>query len=692
LVSVAKYSHLLSEGEYRHEVVSLLPPVPEGDNFFREEGLAVFHPDSPAVLSGYLRSADLVVVHWWNSPEIDAFLRGELPPMRLMIWMHVAGDAAPHVITDALVNVADFAIAGSPYTYEQPAFQNLPPDVRHQKTGMVYDAADFSRIGELTPRSHSGFNVGYIGTVHFSKMHPRFVPMSASIRVPQLKIMVCGGGIEAQLKAEAASIGAVERFDFLGYVNDIKPVLEVLDVYGYPLCEDNYAAAELNLQEVMYAGIPPVVFPYGGVKRLVINDFTGLMVQSEAEYQEAIEYLYHHPEERSRLGENARLYASQIFGAENAAPKMNRYYERMLQLPKRERWWGEIVGLPLLEQPVSLADLEQPQEFSGSDAFIDSLGHRGGDFHTSKYGADFRRLLEADGRIAASKPVLVSAGGGIQHYLDYYPQDPHLNFWMALVRITEERYRDARIHLLSCLALGLQNWRVYWHLSRAARSLGDPFTALAAVKIALALEPLLPEGEEMLEKLAHTCSEVSFEDSPFGEEAQIQRLVQLGNFQAALNALAGFTLRFPLQQSAYETWLDLLLEVMDYEGAEQVLSRAFAYCSQESGLLHRMGLLRHAKGDLSGSEESLRRALALDPRNLDLLISLGDLNIQLGRFEEGNSLFQEAVVVSPDEVEAHLGIAICARELHDEATRLAALEKVARLQPDHPMLAELLTP
>jgi len=54
----------------------------------------------------------------------------------------------------------------------------------------------------------------------------------------------------------------------------IKPVIETFDVYGYPLCADTYASGELNLQEVMYAGVPPVVFPYGGVKGLVEHDRT----------------------------------------------------------------------------------------------------------------------------------------------------------------------------------------------------------------------------------------------------------------------------------------------------------------------------------------------------------------------------------------------------------------------------------
>jgi glycosyltransferase involved in cell wall biosynthesis len=91
-------------------------------------------------------------------------------------------------------------------------------------------------------RPHAGFNVGYIGTVDSFKMHPRYVPMSAGIQVPDAHFVVCGPGNLEQLQAQTRDLGAADRFDFRGYVNDIKPVIETFDVYGYPLCESTYAS------------------------------------------------------------------------------------------------------------------------------------------------------------------------------------------------------------------------------------------------------------------------------------------------------------------------------------------------------------------------------------------------------------------------------------------------------------------
>lgn len=98
-----------------------------------------------------------------------------------------------------------------------------------------------------------------------------------------------------------------------------------------------------SLQEAMFAGVPPVVFPYGGIKGLVEHEQTGLVVDSEADYQQAIKYLYHHPEIRLKLGKNASNYACQAFDSQNAVQKLHQVYDRMMKLNKRQRTWKDSV-------------------------------------------------------------------------------------------------------------------------------------------------------------------------------------------------------------------------------------------------------------------------------------------------------------------------------------------------------------
>ena len=67
---------------------------------------------APTVLEGgahpsALDAADVVLVHFWNTPELYEFLRGELPPVRLAAWAHVAGNSPPQIVTRELVELVD---------------------------------------------------------------------------------------------------------------------------------------------------------------------------------------------------------------------------------------------------------------------------------------------------------------------------------------------------------------------------------------------------------------------------------------------------------------------------------------------------------------------------------------------------------------------------------------------------------
>ena len=341
MLTVAKYSSRF-DNNIIHRVASYFPNPPDAGmvQLALNNGMTVVHTPGGDTLLKEIEQADIIHINWWNNPELNDFLHRELPPMRLLLWYHVGGDHAPQVITRQLIDLADFAVACSPYTYERPVFQNLSKDEHQAKVRMVLAPADFERLSGFQPKPHNTFNIGYIGTVDFVKMHPNYVSMSAAVNIPQARFIICGGGSAIPiLQQQARQLGKIDQFDIRGYVNDIRPVIEVLDLYGYPLCEENYAAAELNLQEVMYAGIPAIVFPYGGVSKLVVHNETGLIVHSEREYSEALEYLYYTPTERIRLGRNAAEYARQHFGAENAVWKFNDLYTQMMRFPKHQRIW-----------------------------------------------------------------------------------------------------------------------------------------------------------------------------------------------------------------------------------------------------------------------------------------------------------------------------------------------------------------
>ncbi|EKD09492.1 glycosyltransferase [Limnospira platensis] len=467
-----------------HCAISLTPAHPQAVKLAEMAGLQVIEAPSLETIYREITQADIVHIHFWNTPELYELLQLNLPPMRLLVWLKVVGDRSPHIVTSELVNYADILLATTPYSLEIPAIKSRSDLFTNNQIGVVPGIADFSRLESLNNRRHEGFNVGYIGTVDFSKLYQNYIPMSAGVQVPNIRFIVCGGGIENSLKQQAASLGVAEKFEFRGYVEDIKSVLEILDVFGYPLVEDTYATSEKSLQEAMYAGIPPVVFPHGGIKGLVINNQTGLVVNSEQEYQQAIAYLYHHPQERLRLGNNARNYAKQYFNPQVSIEKIHETYKQLMEFPKRER----------------RLTTGNPQ--TGAALFVQSLGDIDPRFKVSLTSNHLSEQLESDRHISTASPGLCNpGGGGLFHYRNCYPQDGYLRFWSALVLQKQGRHQEAVNEFYQAWQNGCNIWRVLWYLANSAEQMGNHNLAQQAINRVLELIPNFTPAADMKHRI-----------------------------------------------------------------------------------------------------------------------------------------------------------------------------------------------
>jgi glycosyltransferase involved in cell wall biosynthesis len=393
-----------------------------------------------------LDATDVVLVHFWNTPELYEFLRGGLPPVRLAVWAHVAGNSPPQVVTREVVGLADVFAVTATATASLPVFAGPPPVIR--------PAPDPSRLAGAEPRSHTGFNVGYVGTLDFAKLHPRFAELCSAVDIADARFIVCGAG-----QAAATLAAQVDgRVELRGYVEEIGPALAEFDVFGYPLAPGNYATSDLALQEAMAAGIPPVVLAHGEAHRLVEHEVTGLVARDEGEYARLLEYRYANPGERLRLGENARARAG-LRGPADVAREWATLFTELLERPK-------------LPRPT--------RTLTGAHAFVESLGDTAPEFAASLAAVTEEEGLEAEARIAAAPPVLTSAaGGGILHYRRHYPNDGHLRLWAGLALETAGKHVLAVGELARARELGCDAPRVSRYLARAAAEVGATEVARA---------------------------------------------------------------------------------------------------------------------------------------------------------------------------------------------------------------------
>jgi glycosyltransferase involved in cell wall biosynthesis len=484
-------AHLRKFASYEHTIVSLLEPQANAVRIAEDAGMKVLHLPDRQQINQLISESDIVQLEWWNEPMLNEFLKEPMPTARVISWMHIAGNRDPQFITPEIIEFADIALASSPRSAICPAIKALDPQTRSRKVRMIYDCAEFDRVENVKAIPHDDFRIGYIGSVNPMKMHPDFVPMSAAINIPDMKVVVCGGDQQQRYAQQAAVLGAAEKFEFKGYVENIADEIARFDIYGYPLCEGTFDSAELNLQEIMYAGVPPVVFPHGGIGELIINDYTGLIVHTAEEYKQAIEFLYHNPEERSRLGNNAKEYAKQIFGAENAAKKFASLYEETLTLPKRERTWPQTAS-------ARVASAGLP---AGTACFLESLGEEENIalFTESARTSTPDSTVAIDKQITQLSPLLKLVG--IHTFNGYYEGDPFLTYWSALAHFGDNNIEPAIVSFSDALNLGFPDWRPLWFACLCLQVMGKQQELQNALSNLLQVAPGFQEALSLQQHL-----------------------------------------------------------------------------------------------------------------------------------------------------------------------------------------------
>lgn len=414
-----------------HRLVTLRPEVyPPALLMARRAGLEVRRAPSVDELALEIEAADLVQLHYWNNPAFLDLLQRLLPAHRRILWFTIAGLAPPQVISSELVACAHICVTTASVTLRLPA---LAKASQHGLAERIPGLADLTRVEGFRVRPHAGLRAGYLGTTNFSKMHPGFVAMSAATETRDLVFPVAGaGGGEVELQRQAEALGAAARFEFLGFRENIRTVLETLDLFAYPLCPDTYATSEIILQEVMAVGLPPVVFPHGGVPDLVEDGVTGRVVHSPEEYTGALDALARDPSERQRLGSAARRFIRSRFAPEHAAAAFSRLYARAMDLPKRQQ--GLFApGLPPCQR------------------FARMLGEAGEPFLRSIEADDW----EAERRIASSSFLLAQGEGGLFQFRNAHPENPWFRYWVALVLAAKGRDEAAARERSEALWLGL---------------------------------------------------------------------------------------------------------------------------------------------------------------------------------------------------------------------------------------------
>lgn len=258
--------------------------------------------------------ADIVVVHWWDNPFLSEWIATRMPACRMIFWAHQNYNMDP-----AIKKYPDRFIVTSP--------------VMGRQYDCIKSTGDISKFLNLPKRHHDGYTVGYVGTVDYKKLHPHFISMCERVDVPGIQFHVYGENHIAP-----SEITKLLRFSFSGKVSEVDAAYFCMDVFGYPLRPDHYGTSELVLGESMASGLVPVCMSNPAEQLIIQNGVTGYLCESEEEYIENIEHLYHKPLLRKWMGDNARQAARELYDVKRMVKEWNRVFEEMMDtVMKQER-------------------------------------------------------------------------------------------------------------------------------------------------------------------------------------------------------------------------------------------------------------------------------------------------------------------------------------------------------------------
>jgi glycogen(starch) synthase len=293
------------------------PPVPrELDAFL----LWVTRMNADLVLVGEALAGahrfDLVHTHDWLVAEAGATLRSTLSlPWVVTVhatehgrhqgWVANHPQSHIHAAERAMVHAADAVIACSRYMADHIASVFEVPLARITPIHNGIDPRDV--------RPAAGFRRGRVRARYAEKgFHVALEAIAATLpEVPSLRFVVAGTGTaEADLRAQAQTLGIASRGRFLGWIDDdtLHGLYRTADVCVVPSIYEPFGIVAL---EAMAAGCVPVVSDAGGLREIVPADGSaGLRVPAgnPAALSAALCQLLPDPGRRSVMARAARRH------------------------------------------------------------------------------------------------------------------------------------------------------------------------------------------------------------------------------------------------------------------------------------------------------------------------------------------------------------------------------------------------
>ena len=146
----------------------------------------------------------------------------------------------------------------------------------------LYNSEEMQQAKKFYNVSDENFVFAMVARVEDIKGHDYFIDAAEIVlqKHPEARFFICGtGNYASHVKDKIESMGLQEKVLFMGHINDITSIMNVIDVnvnasYGTE-------ATSLSLLEGMSVGTPIIASDYGGNPELVRPGVNGLLFESK---------------------------------------------------------------------------------------------------------------------------------------------------------------------------------------------------------------------------------------------------------------------------------------------------------------------------------------------------------------------------------------------------------------------------
>jgi len=178
------------------------------------------------------------------------------------------------------------------------------------------------------------FNAVMMGTVsslYWIKNQKILIDALIELNKGNLFLIIIGDGpIKNNLKEYAQKLGVTDKVRFTGWRNDVADMLNALDIFVLPSVSEGLP---ISLLEAMSIGLPCIASRVGGIKEVIKDGITGLLVSPRdlGDLTIALKQVINNRNFGLELGLAARRYAMDNFKPSIYVDKVIGLYKRLLK-------------------------------------------------------------------------------------------------------------------------------------------------------------------------------------------------------------------------------------------------------------------------------------------------------------------------------------------------------------------------